>query len=195
MKCVINESCVKKYKHFEISNENAIVPAEIENKKLHDVFSFFQYRAPDINSKKSPLLERQYHAAVFQKIINNKIKYDFCDDIVDMPQKYADFALDGTSICSGCKRFICARHSGNSQGNPGQSESDLECLLRHMRNALAHSSIYLAMESKRYNAVLFDDNNSSGKSTARIVCCQADLIKWRTYLLDAVKDQEARKKR
>ena len=194
MKCILNEKCEKKYKLFEISEEKTIVPGEIDNKKLHDVLTYFQYRAPNIDSLKSPLLEREYHDGLFQKMIANKMKYSLYDDIDNVRKNYSKFALDGDSICSGCKRFICARHSGNSRSAPGQKESDLECLLRHMRNALAHSSIYLAMESKKYNAILFEDNNLNGKSSARIVCCQADLMKWRTLLLKAVKEQEDRKK-
>ena len=69
-----------------------------------------------------------------------------------------------------------------------RKESDLECLLKHLRNAIAHGHVYL-QHGGTYIRLLFEDINDKGAITARIVCFQTDLKKWRKILQDAVANQ------
>lgn len=57
-----------------------------------------------------------------------------------------------------------------------ESETDYQCILRHMRNSIAHGNVYLSDEGKSNRKyILFEDYNRTGTLTARILLAQTHL--------------------
>ena len=190
MKCILSK-CNKKIQPFHLGNENAIISAECDIGEIRKLCSYFQYMAPNIESAQSPLLDVTYHDDVLAEITKNKKEFVFCAHNDNTDKKLSELALLGDSICPRCKRFLCKRMTREAKRDKTRKESDLECLLRHLRNAIAHGHVYL-QHGGNYIGLLFEDINDKGAITARIVCCQADLRKWRKILQDAVANQIGR---
>lgn len=187
MKCLTGK-CDRIVSAFEISEENAIIPAECEIEELRRLFSFFQYKAPNIDSLKSPMLDTTYHQSVLDEIMKGHGEYFFCDQNAKTEDELSRIALNGVRVCAWCKRFLCKRMTKPAKRDRSRRETDLECLLRHLRNAIAHGHVFVLM-NKNYNSVLFEDLNDKKNTTARVVCCQADLRSWKKKLEEAVARQ------
>ncbi len=184
MKCT-NGICKKQVAKFEIRKECAIIPFECEIGELRKLFSYFQYQAPNIDSLNSPLLESSIHDSVLLEITNGKDCFKFCQQNAVTVDELSKVALNGTELCSWCKRFLCKRMTKPAKRDPSRRETDLECLLRHLRNAIAHGHVFV-IHGGNHISVLLEDTNEKGNTTARIVCCQADLKKWCNILQRAV---------
>jgi len=187
MKCV-NGFCSKNTTKFKVAEETAIVPAECEVGMLRQLFSYFQYRAPNIDSLKSPMLDIAFHEDVLAKMTKGKPDFHFCSQNANTEEELKKVALEGVSICSWCKRFMCKRMTRPAKRDSTRAETDLECFLRHLRNSIAHGHVFV-IHGENYINILFDDVNTDGNITARIVCCQADLRKWRNELERALDSQ------
>lgn len=187
MKCKIS-SCSKNVVHFELLDENAIVPSESEIGELRSLFGYFQYRAPNIDSLHSPLLDITKHNDTLSEMIDkNRFEYVFCPQNATINTEYEKLALEGSSICSWCKRFVCKR-ANQAKRDKTRKETDLECLLRHLRNSIAHGHVYV-IHGGSFITIMFEDENNKGNESARIICRQSDLKKWRSILNNAMKDQ------
>lgn len=53
-------------------------------------------------------------------------------------------------------------------------ETEPQCLLRHLRNSIAHNNVYISNAGNR-KYILFEDFNKNRKLTARILLSQTDL--------------------
>ncbi len=193
MKC-ISGTCSKENKNMSLAETSAIIPIDCDIGKLRSLFSYFQYRAPNIDSVHSPLLSVEKHEQVLaeiEKTHNSKNgEYVFCSHTSNTEDQFSTQGLWGDWLCSKCKRFVCKRMSQTAKRDNSRRETDLECLLRHMRNALAHGHVFINHEGN-YISLCFEDENEKHRKTARIVCSQADLIKWRKILENAIEDDKA----
>ena len=59
-------------------------------------------------------------------------------------------------------------------------ETDLDCILRHIRNSIAHGRVYYRKDRNRIHFVFEDCNKKN--LTARIVCIKSDLEFWKKVL-------------
>ena len=184
MSCIKN-NCRSPYSSFVVDNIHAVVPGECNIGALRQLLSFFEHRAPNIDSVHSPILNASVHKRTLDKMLGGNVVYAFCAHSANSQEEFDKLGLAGKLLCARCKRFLCKRSGHNSKRVPGQKETDLECLLRHLRNAIAHGHVYV-LHGGNYISVLFEDKNEKGSTTARIVCCQADLKKWRAILEEAV---------
>jgi len=187
MKC-INRICNRCVSFFEVDEEHAIAPYECENEELKQLFSYFQHRSPNVDSLKSPYLTPDNHEDVLRQMLKGNEDFHFCRQNSNTEDELRAVALNGVRVCVRCKRFMCKRTTQPAKRDNTRSETDLECLLRHLRNSIAHGHVYVN-QGGNYNSILFEDENNKHNITARIVCCQADLRKWRTVLRKAIKDQ------
>lgn len=191
---VCTNACSKENKNLSLIQESAIIPIEYDIGKLRSLFAYFQYRAPNIDSIHSPLLSVEKHDQVLEKIIQThnrkKGEYKFYSHNSNSENILKEQGLWGDYICSNCKRFACKRMSNKAKRDLSRRETDLECLLRHMRNSLAHGHVFIH-HGGAYITICFEDENSNKSKTARIVCCQSDLIKWKTILETAVEADKA----
>lgn len=187
MKCLVTK-CEKQEKLISVNKDEAIVPTECDVGELSQLFSYFQYRAPNIDSMQSPLIDNEDSLDdLLQNIIKRVKDYKFCEQNADINCELKKIALYGEHICPKCKRFLCKRMNQKAKRRPGKKEHDLECFLRHIRNSIAHGNVFV-MYKKTYISIIFEDLNEKKNTTARIACCQADLKKWRSLLNKAVND-------
>ena len=72
---------------------------------------------------------------------------------------------------------MCKKLSPSSQ----DKESDLVCLLRHIRNSIAHGYVS-CQKSKQTYYLVFEDHNEEKHMTAKIVCSKDDLAQWKEII-------------
>lgn len=178
-KC-ITSGCNKCNKQFLQSlNISPFEDGTAETKKL---FSYFLHTAPNIESIHSKQIPDIMHTTVFERMLESRhFKYQkFCWANAVIENELCKGFLDGDSLCLKCKRFICKKKKAE-KGT--KIETNLECFLRHIRNAIAHGRVYFCHAGNRIH-IVFEDVNASRKLSARIVCTKADLEYWKTVLSD-----------
>ncbi len=154
------------------------VPFEAKDVSLKNLFCYFLYRAPGINSAHKGYLEQERSEILLEKI-NEKVdgKIQFCCPNAQMKKELAKINLADNELCLKCTRAMCKR--SGSQKPP--LESDLACLLRHIRNSIAHGYVYFRKSNQKFY-LLFEDYTPEGKLSAKIVCCKEDLEQWKSIL-------------
>ena len=159
-----------------------IVPFEDPPDNVRQLLSYFLYRAPNIASVQAKQIPSDKHAIVFQQMMENRhFKYQkFCNSNDHLNEEFEKGFIRGSSICLNCKRYVCQKYG--KQKKP--LETDLNCFLRHIRNAIAHGNVYYKHTGNRVFLVFDDYNTTYGKKnhSARIVCVKADLEHWRGVL-------------
>ena len=147
---------------------NRIVPFEIEDDSLKRCFSYFLHLAPSISSASS-LSSKEDLNKIFQKFIEKsnieRTSYRFytAGNIKEIQLKKL-LLSDDNFINRRSIRFVCSKK---------REENDMECMLRHIRNSIAHSNVFLYCRRRKF--IIFDDFNSNGKQTARILLSQTTL--------------------
>jgi len=161
-------------------DEIRIVPFEIEDEELHKLFSYFLHTAPGIDSAHKTHLSPDLHDKVYKEMMEGRqieVQKYYSDSLADKLMRYK---LLGSEICLPCKRIICQRK--NNKDERERKETDLECLLRHLRNAIAHGRVYYYQQEGKRKWLVFEDINKSKNLSARIVCLKADLKQWKKVL-------------
>ncbi len=151
------------------------VPADTQR-----LFSYFLHMAPDISSVHSSKIPEILHTELFRRMMENRhFHYEkFCCSNAPIQKELDQGFLSGDALCLKCKRYVCKKSKGR-QGLP--AESDLDCFLRHIRNAIAHGRVYYLHAGNRVR-IIFEDINESKNISARIVCIKADLEHWKKIL-------------
>ena len=159
-----------------------IIPFEEGTADTRKLFAYFLYSAPNIESTHSKVISKDQHSIIFDRMMDSRhYKYrKFCSSNTIIEKELAKGYLNEDLICLKCKRFVCKRKQ-TTKGKP--SESDLECFLRHIRNSIAHGRVYYLHGGNKIH-IVFEDENSSGNLSARIVCIKADLEHWKNVLSD-----------
>ena len=106
MKCV-DGVCKKQNKRLSFVNSDAIVPSECDISDLRNLFSYFQYRAPNIDSVQSPLLSSDIHDKVLAKMLHNNSDYKFYSHNLDSSILLQQHGMSDDHVCDRCKRFVC----------------------------------------------------------------------------------------
>lgn len=157
-----------------------IVPFEDGTSDTQKLFSFFLHSAPDIVSAHSKKIPTVKHSAIFATMMESRhFAYQkFCWWQTPIEKELSKGYLNGNTICLKCKRFVCKKKE-TAKGAP--KETDLDCFLRHIRNSIAHGRVYYHHAGNRVHFV-FEDTNTTGNLSARIVCIKADLEYWKRVL-------------
>ena len=175
MNCISN-NCQKTVEHFIISKGNAINPQDCNIGDLRKLFGYFQYKSPNTSSYQCESLDKQYHEDLFTEMMKSwkKDSYKIISSNATFDKESPELALFGSSICSYCKRLLLKRDKTKN----GVRETDLICLLRHLRNSLAHGRVFVIHGGNSIK-ILFEDFDTRNKViSARIICNQSDLRKW-----------------
>lgn len=156
---------------------NHIIPFEIDDEKLKKLFSFFLHSAPTIESASAAIIPTnrlvdnwntyisafspENHAVIASNCIfsNYLVKYKL-DNNATVNRK--------------AKGFVCKRKTNG--------ETEYECLLRHLRNSIAHSNVYMINSGNR-KFLLFEDYNQSKNQSARVLLSQTDLQKLKAEIM------------
>jgi hypothetical protein len=145
------------------------LPFEIEDTKMRELFSFFLHKAPTIGSATALLITEEKLTKNWKMFIdkNTNINFKIFSASTEINEK--NLKLYGGSIEDKVDRrdiFIICNRKGK--------ESDHECVLRHVRNSIAHNNIYIIDRSKR-KFILLEDYNLKGKLTSRMLLSQTVL--------------------
>ena len=186
MKC-INGFCDKKKKYISLDENNSYILGEDNIGKLNLLLSYFLYKAPNIDSHHSPYIEADTHDSVFLDMMSSNWTYSFCPQNKKIETELEDMGLSGNSVCQKCKRFLCKRSTQNCKRDKSRKETELECLLRHIRNSIAHGHVFVTKAGNYINVLLEDINPKNDNITARLVCRQSDLVNWKKILQKAIK--------
>ena len=155
---------------------NRIAPFEVEDDTLKRYFSYFLHLAPSISSASS-LSSKEDLNKIFQKFIENsnieRTSYRFYNatNIKEIQLKKL-LLSDENFINRRSIRFVCRKK---------REENDMECILRHIRNSIAHSNVFLYCRRKR-KFIIIDDFNNNGNQTARILLSQTTLASLKRLL-------------
>lgn len=142
------------------------IPFEIANIKMEKLFSFFLHSAPTIDSRTAMKID----SSRLCKNWDDFIASSQLNPATIYAETYKDLATsceknglgENAEISRRTKGFICIRKG---------KETDYECVLRHIRNSIAHNNVYYCDAGNR-KFVLFEDYNKGGKFTARILFSQ-----------------------
>lgn len=165
--------------------ENGIIPFEIDDEKLKRLFSFYLHKAPTIGSKSSIYLDsyklEERWSSFKQSVPNIKTKFVSYSYILDdLLKRMVDYGLDEESpVNRKINAFVCKKKNIKKGEAP---ETECECVLRHIRNSIAHCNVYLSSTSNR-KYVLFEDYNFNDKLTARILLSQTNLKKLKQIIM------------
>lgn len=150
--------------------KNRIIPFECGDVELHQLFSYFLHKAPTVDSVSAvdvPVKKLDANWRVYIKRWQDN-QYRFYErDYFSSKPLLLKYGLDDNSQINRLSRsFICTRGDIN--------EKEYKCVLRHLRNAIAHGHVYyVGTENRKY--VLLEDYKGKRK-TALFLLSQKDLI-------------------
>lgn len=156
---------------------NHIVPFETEDMKLKSLFSFYLHLAPTISSSSAGDipevgLARAWASFLRETRIKNESFRFYTSGSINEKQLERYSLSSSSTVSRNSKCFICSRKTAD--------ECEMSCLLRHLRNSIAHSNVYLLNNNRKY--ILFDDFNTKQNHSARILLSQGDLTVLKKYL-------------
>lgn len=158
---------------------NRILPFEVGDESLHNLFSFFLHSAPTIESKTAAIISPEKLLENWKVYIEDwkQNQYRFYSSNSKFPDSKIldDFGIsDISKISRKSHAFVCKYKSS--------SESDYECVLRHIRNAIAHSNVFLKNAGNR-KYILLEDYNKNNNKTAILLFSQSDLKRLKKYIM------------
>lgn len=150
--------------------ENKIAPFEIDDIKLTRLFSFFLHSAPTIDSNLASRIDEDRLLKNWNNFVsqfaNGRISL-YSYSYKKLIQQFEKHGLsDESTVSRRLKVIVCNRKNN--------VEKDYQCVLRHLRNSIAHCNLYLSNAGNR-KYILFEDYNKKGNITARILLSQTDL--------------------
>lgn len=152
--------------------ENNIIPFEIEDKELQSFFSFFLHIAPTIESNLALKCNKKENK-MWNSYINNwkseTYKFYPPNSNVTNEEKFKKCNLtDNVLLNHDTRGFVCIKKYNY--------ETEFECFIRHLRNAIAHGYVYMKKQPNRI-FLLFEDYNKCKNKSSIILFSKSDLKK------------------
>ena len=161
----------------EICSEQCY-PFELENIKLVKLFSFFLHCAPTINSRTAANIDDERLNANWNKYISNFSKDTYCflapNSGIDKHLKRHHLLYD-CNVNRKTKAIVCKRKNNK--------EKEYVCILRHIRNSIAHNNVFLKDVGNR-KFIVFKDYNDKNILTAIILFSQTDLSRLKKQIMN-----------
>lgn len=157
--------------------KNRIEPFNIDDIKLIKLFSFFLSSAPTIDSRMAAVLDKNRLAHNWNNYIQSieEKNYVIISPNAKIEKHLEKYELDDMSTISRRRKgFVCKRKD--------KHETDPQCVLRHIRNAIAHSNVFLSNAGNRKYIYLEDFNQSKNQSAAMLFS-QADLLRLKKEIM------------
>ena len=152
--------------------DNIIPPFEIDDVKLIRLFSFYLHTAPTIESRSAAQIDEERISNNWINFSNNLNKdtvrfYSSSYQVDRFSDSIKKYGLDdGAEVNRRTRALVCKKKTNQ--------ETDYRCLLRHLRNSIAHNNVYISNVSNR-KYILFEDFNKNGNISAKILLSQNDL--------------------
>ncbi len=156
---------------------NKIIPFEVDDIKLIKIFSFFLHLAPTIESSSATNIPESKLNNNWNEFIQkfNKNSYYFIHPDDKIENYINQSCLNNNSVVNRkTKGFICKRKNIH--------EKDYECILRHIRNSIAHNNVFL-FDARHRKYILFEDFNNRKNKNAIILLSQADLNRLKKVII------------
>ena len=149
----------------------------------------FLHLSPTITSSSALILPESSYCGTWELFLKEaSIKatsYRFYASGIITEKRLLAYDLAETcEIRRGKKGFLCCY----GPSRDGRKEHQLECFLRHIRNSIAHSNVFVLNQRRKF--IMFDDFNRKGNQTARILLSQTDLVILRRLLVKNSKVKE-----
>lgn len=152
---------------------NRILPFKIEDERLKKIFSFFLHEAPTIESQGAMEMDEEELTKRWLKFKNGIAEIDFMCIPYNSHKGKFEKCLKEHGLASDCKvnrktrTFVCKLKKS--------PETECQCVLRHIRNAIAHDGVFLVDTGKgKRKYILFEDKKGETIS-AKILLSQTDL--------------------
>lgn len=156
---------------------NNIIPFEIDDIKLKKLFSFFLHICTTIDSNTAASIELERLERNWERFISefSKDNYLFLAPNCSIERYMEKYKLHNeTNVNKRSKGFICKRKD--------YAESNYKCVLRHIRNSIAHSNVYMNNAGNR-KYLIFEDFNKSKNKSSIMLLSQADLTKLKREIM------------
>ena len=154
---------------IEDIENHRILPFEDVNDTLKNLFSFFLHKAPTIESQNAIKIDETILAENWNDFKGSVTECKF----VFLPNNAViEKSLEKNELSSGYKVgrktniFVCKVKT--------PKESEYECVLRHIRNSIAHDNVFVLKGENRIY-ILNEDFNSTKKMSAKILLSQSVL--------------------
>ena len=157
---------------------NQIPPFEIEDEKMRKLLSFYIHYAPTIESNTAISVDENklksnwnkfFEDAKFSSFKIYNENYKLSEEVFSKNQLGDNQILNRKNLSVVCKR----KH---------KNEEDYECILRHIRNSIAHNNIYIVNAGNR-KYILLEDYNKSKNITSRMLLSQTILSKLKRCII------------
>ena len=171
MNCV---NCKIKCDIFSRKKQDTINMLLNIEKNISDLLFFFQYLSPNISSNLSLKINKKQSEKILALMLSNwkEKEYKFIDNL----EEDTIGILNLENIYSKCKRIVCVKN---------KTESNFTCLMRHIRNSIAHGRIYI-IKNNTYYKLLFEDFDRNSEISARIIINHAILKKWKNIIIEEI---------
>lgn len=158
-------------KEFVRQYRQSLLSAKIKDAK--SLGEYFLYYAPGINSALcheaiSPDHEEEVAVKLLKvsRANSNQIQFGNRNQFSRSKEEMSTATFKSPSI-------YCHQKRG---------EGKASCLLRHLRNAIAHGEVYIKVLRNNSAQICFLDYDQDGKPSAQIITTRAVLEKWREIL-------------
>ena len=153
-------------------------PFEIDDDRLRRLFSFFMHSAPTIESSTAAVISEERLVDNWNRFISSNVFSNF--------KIYADrYALSEDSLDKnglGMRQEVSRKMKVIVCKRKCKDEKDYECVLRHIRNSLAHNNVYVDNTSNR-KYILLEDYNTRKNLTSRMVLSQTILSNLKSEIM------------
>lgn len=157
---------------FDISKEKAINPYE-QVYDLSVLLGYYQIKAPFISSYQSRIIDENRCHTLINRMVKDR-KFVFVNPQARMDIRMKKMQLSDEEIkCVGIRGLLKKKN---------KDEGELACLLRHIRNAIAHGRVFTLNNVGGTDYILFDDRGKDDSYSARIVVTKKELYRWEDLL-------------
>ena len=150
--------------------QSDIAPFEVEDDVLILLFRYYLHRAPTINSVRSVSNnlanpEEKWTEYLTSLHIGKEQHHIYSSNRITEQQLGYFNLSDDDIVTRNTKGIVCCSY---------QEEPNINCLLRHLRNSIAHGRVYVRCIGNS-SILIFDDYNKVNNQSARIVLTKSDL--------------------
>ncbi|GHV17316.1 hypothetical protein FACS189425_03300 [Clostridia bacterium] len=169
----------------QIIEKYHVLPFEETDSETLKLLSYFLHLAPNIESEHSRKITRSAMNTALNKITSSfeDSDFQFIRANVQINKELEKVNIGDNFINLKKCAFVCKYKEDEHRQI---LETDLACLLRHIRNAIAHSHFHYKHLGNQI-FLMFEDHSTCGKKniSSRIILSRAELARWKKILENA----------
>lgn len=190
----------EKNKYYVKETNDYILDMENCEEHLMKNLLFFEYKTHS-SSKQCYTIDSKFYVDIFEEMINvwkgnsnlNEHYIFNSNNKNEKDKKFDLYGLLSDEINLKYKKMVLLSDSRKDSKDNKDNNYDFLTFTRHLRNSIAHGSVYVNNTNKR-NTIMFVDYNSNGNLTSKIICVPTDLLKWKNIITRYAKLSKSIKK-